>query len=108
MRSSSGANTAPNLGGAQTYASTVSSLTGSEKSASLAAQPAFVVEDVGRATQNGAGQMAGAIVPQGGVGDPEDLHLYRITARSNGGSNTVMRVTESTYLALLPKSFSAN
>jgi len=48
------------------------------------------------------------IYPEGdAVGDPEALHLYRITARSSGGSESVSRTVESTFVALVPKSFVA-
>jgi len=107
FRATTGATTSPALVGSKTYAAKLKALTGGEETASLASDPTYLMEDIGAASVGGTGQMEGAIVPKGGVSDPEDLRLYRITARSNGGTTNVVRVTESTYLALLPKSFSA-
>jgi type IV pilus assembly protein PilX len=107
FRATTGATTSPALGGSKTYAAKLDGLTGTEETASLAAKPSYLMEDIGAASAGGTGQMEGAINPKGGASDPEDLRLYRITARSNGGSTNVVRVTESTYLALIPKSFSA-
>lgn len=107
-RSITGGTTSPSLDGSTPYAGKLKGLTGTEETASLADTPAYIMEDLDKAKSNGSGQMGGSILGAGGPTDPEDLHLYRITARSNGGTKNVVRVTESTYMALIPKSFGAN
>lgn len=82
-----------------------------EKSASLAAQPRYIVEEVARYRPPGmprglrTGSQLGVTQGQGGAGDVENLYQYRITARSYGGNETVHRATESTFLAMLPVGF---
>ncbi|HVJ61096.1 MAG TPA: pilus assembly protein [Tahibacter sp.] len=86
-------------------------LSGDEKTASLASQPRYIIEDVGefRAPLEPVGDRTGAqsgpTFGRGGAGDPQALRIYRITARSDGGNTSVQRVAESTFVALIPKSF---
>jgi|APFre7841882724_1041349.scaffolds.fasta_scaffold85927_2 type IV pilus assembly protein PilX len=74
--------------------------------AALAAQPEFAIEDLGRVRPPGAG-------PQGeggstgkenyegsGGGSPagnSDIRMYRVTAKSTGGLDTVTRTVETSY-----------
>ncbi|HJU38715.1 MAG TPA: PilX N-terminal domain-containing pilus assembly protein [Tahibacter sp.] len=91
----------------------VTGLAGDEATANLASQPAYIVEDVGefRPPRDPVGDRAGAqnssqTQGKGGASDAEALRIYRITARSDGGNTSVQRVSESTFVALIPKSFS--
>lgn len=83
------------LGGMPSYVHVLTGLTGDVKTASLAAQPVILVEDLGMDVPPGSGQQAGAI-------DPESqgaYHFYRVTARSQGGSAATQRVVESVFSA---------
>lgn len=90
----------------------VTGLGGDEATANLASQPRYIVEDIGefRPPFDPPGKRVGAQlgVTQGrnGASDTQALRIYRITARSDGGNTSVQRVTESTFVALIPKSFS--
>lgn len=85
------------LSGYFTYAHAMTGL--GEETANLADQPRFVIEDLGPAVPPGAGQ-------QLGTRDRELTSLvgrhewYRITARSPGGSDAVVRAAESVYSAM--------
>ena len=71
-------------------------LTGNLETASLAQQPAVMIEDMGANVPPGSGNQAGAI-------DSElrsmagKANFYRITARSQGGSSAAIRVLESVF-----------
>lgn len=75
-------------------------------SSTLAEQPVYLVEDLGRVRPPGAG-LAGEGGATGkenyegsGGGSPagnSDIRAYRVTARSTGGLATVVRVVESVY-----------
>lgn len=81
------------------YGHPMTGLTGDAVSAELDAQPRFMIEDMGPAVPPGAGQ-------QLGTRDRELTSLvgrhewYRITARSTGGTDAVVRVAESVYTAM--------
>ncbi|TDR48556.1 type IV pilus assembly protein PilX [Tahibacter aquaticus] len=89
------------------YAPVLTNLPADRATASLAQQPRQLIEDLGEAFPSRHGRMAGAAsrLAQGSASDPEALHHYRITARSTGGSDAVNRIAESTFLALVPKSY---
>jgi type IV pilus assembly protein PilX len=89
------------------YTPGVSNLGGSSATASLSRQPRQLIEDLGEAFPPRYGRMSGSAgrAAQGSASDPEALNLYRITARSTGGSDAVNRIAESTFLALVPKSY---
>lgn len=98
----------PPMGGdTRVYAPLLTNLPGSQATASLARQPRQLIEDLGEAFPPKQGRMAGSAsrLAQGSASDPEALHHYRITARSTGGSDAVNRIAESTFLALVPKSY---
>ena len=83
------------LPGQPDYAHTLTALTGDLKTASIASEPVFLIEDMGPNVPSGAGNQSGAI-------DPENLtssRFYRITSRSKGGSEAAIRVMESTFSA---------
>jgi type IV pilus assembly protein PilX len=84
--------------GAAAYSGTVTSLTGDDQTASLAAQPRYLIEDLGLDTAaQGGGNMGGAILSAPGAEGTPKVHLYRVTARSQGGSATVIRASESVF-----------
>jgi len=89
----------PGTDGARAYAQTISGLTGGSVTASVATQPRFMIEHLGPALV-GEFRSGGALFPQGTRAQPGDFHLYRITARSQGGTDAVVRVAESFYTAI--------
>ena len=86
---------APPVGGLS-YTHSLTGLTGTLKTASLATQPVVIIEDMGANVPPGSGNQAGAI-------DSElrsqagKSNFYRITSRSQGGSAAVVRVFESVF-----------
>jgi Tfp pilus assembly protein PilX len=73
-------------------------LTGTEATASLATPPRYMIEDLGMDTAaNGLGNMGGSILSEPGAEGTPKFHLYRVTARSQGASKTVMRAAESVF-----------
>lgn len=81
------------LPGAPQYVQTLTGFSGNLETASLAREPAVLIEDMGSNVPPGSGNQSGAI-------DPENLtaaRFYRITARSQGGSAAVVRVMESVF-----------
>lgn len=74
--------------------------------AALAAQPEFAIEDLGRVRPPGAGPQGegGATGKENyegsGGGSPagnSDIRMYRVTAKSTGGLDTVTRTVETSY-----------
>lgn len=88
----------PASDGGRSYDRALTGLTGSAESANLAQQPRFIIEYLGAATQPFRG--GGAKNAQGTTSRVGEHHLYRITARSQGGTNGVVRVTESYYSSM--------
>ncbi|MBK8069885.1 MAG: hypothetical protein IPK27_20395 [Rhodanobacteraceae bacterium] len=87
----------PATDGARAYPRALTALTGSGETASLAEQPRFMIEYLGL--------MPGPYRPSGGEDPsgparPGEHVLYRITARSQGGTDAVVRVAESYYSAM--------
>jgi type IV pilus assembly protein PilX len=83
--------TAP--GGTPTYVHGLTGLTGDSQTASLHSEPMLLLEDLGADVPAGFGRQAGIIDPE----QQKSAWLYRITARSQGGSGAVIRVVESVY-----------
>ena len=84
--------------GAMTYAPAVSGLGGSDTSASLASQPRYMIEDLGLDTAaSGAGNMSGSNPGAPGAEGTPKVHLFRVTARSQGGTASAMRAAESVF-----------
>lgn len=71
-----------------------------EASAELAANPAYLIEDLGSQRPPGAGVLheSGNTGPGNGI-DQIDVHIYRITARGTGGNPNMVRVLQSTFSA---------
>lgn len=88
--------------GTMAYAPALSGLTGSLETAAIAQQPRLMFEDLGLDTGGlaGTGRMSGSNEQeQGGTTNPQ-RRLYRITARSQGGSGeAAIRLTEIVYSA---------
>lgn len=84
--------------GAMEYAQTVSGLPDAEASASLASQPRYMIEDLGLDTAaSGEGNMGGSNLSAPGSEGTPKFHLFRVTARSQGGTDTVLRASESVF-----------
>lgn len=69
------------------------------QTARLAANPRYIIEDMGRILPPGAGPQheSGATGPQNAGPGTLSPHAYRITARATGGSATTMRAAQSTF-----------
>jgi type IV pilus assembly protein PilX len=84
---------------------TLTGMTGSQLTASLSAQPTYLIEDIGVVLPPGAPSSG-----QGGRRDPlqsnyagnQTLHSYRNSARSPGGDLNSIRAAESYFVALPP------
>jgi type IV pilus assembly protein PilX len=82
---------------ARPYGTNLTSLGGSAVSANLATQPRFIVEHLGTALPPFRQGMAKD--GQGKESRAGEHFLYRITTRSQGGTDGVVRITESVYSA---------
>ncbi len=67
--------------------------------ATLATNPRYIIEDMGRILPPGAGPQheSGATGPQNAGPGAMNPHAYRITARATGGRANTMRAAESTF-----------
>lgn len=74
-------------------------LTTGQGNANLAAQPRFIVEDLGEVTPGGPQREAGATNFRNATGN-QTITLYRITARGVGGNKNARAVVQSTFQAL--------
>ncbi|MGA7297765.1 MAG: pilus assembly protein [Rhodanobacteraceae bacterium] len=83
--------------GAQTFARTDMTASGLD-SARLAHNPVYIIEDLGVERPPGVGLLHESGPAGGGVTGFES-HIYRITARSAGGSDKTIRVLQSTFAA---------
>lgn len=84
--------------GAKDYSQTLTGLSGTDATASLAEQPRYMIEDLGPDTvANGQGNAGGAILSAVGAQGAPKVDLYRITARSQGASSALMRAAESVF-----------
>lgn len=88
----------PSTDGARAYPGDLISLTGAAQTASLASRPRFIVEYLG--VKTGPFRQGGALNAQATSGRAGEHALYRITARSQGGTDAVIRVAESYYSAM--------
>lgn len=91
----------PASDGANAYGGAVTGLTGSNATASLSATPRFMIEDLGPDVPPGAGNRGGSN-QQEKAGQAGSHNWFRITARSQGGSDATVRATESVFSALAP------
>jgi type IV pilus assembly protein PilX len=69
------------------------------KTAQLAKNPVYIVEDMGRELPPGAGPQheSGATGPMNNGPGQINTHVYRITARATGGNENSVRVVQSTF-----------
>lgn len=88
----------PTTDGARAYPRQLTGLSGQAESASLAGQPRFIIEYLGIGGL--PFRQGGAKDAQGAQGRAGEHVLYRITARSQGGTDAVVRVAESYYSAM--------
>lgn len=88
----------PATDGARAYARPLTGLTGDAVTANLAAQPRYMIEYLGVGTQ--PFRTGGSIHAQGTTSRVGEHHMYRITARSQGGTGAVVRIAESYYSAM--------
>ncbi len=89
----------PASDGGRSYTAGLEGLGGADETAKLASAPRFIIENVGPDLPPGSGQQIGGV-------NPETTSLvgkrtyYRITARSQGGSDAAISVTESVFSAM--------
>ncbi|MEO6967312.1 MAG: PilX N-terminal domain-containing pilus assembly protein [Rhodanobacteraceae bacterium] len=90
------------IAGAVQYSTTdLTTLGGSDATAKLASNPYYIIEDLGIERPPGTPPLheSGVTGPNGSGGKGFEKHLFRITARSQGGNANVVRVLESTFAA---------
>lgn len=70
-----------------------------QPTASLARNPVYLIEDLGREAPPGAGALheSGSTGPNNHDPATEVMHIYRITARATGGNPNVVSVVQSTF-----------
>lgn len=83
--------------GAKAFGTDVSTQGGSYTTSNLASQPRYMIEDLGLDTGGGSGNMGGAILAAAQGSGAPSVHLYRVTARSQGASAALMRAAESVF-----------
>jgi type IV pilus assembly protein PilX len=96
----------PATDGARAYPRALTGLTGSGETASLAEQPRFMIEYLGAAS--GPFKQSGAKNSQKGGAKAGEHASYRITARSQGGTDAVVRVAESYFSTMNLTNIGAN
>jgi len=91
--------------GGNTATASLTGLTNSQATASLALQPRYILEELGKVLPPGAPANCegGARYGCGGrrPGD-QTLYAYRVSARATGGNQGSMRIAESYFVALPP------
>jgi type IV pilus assembly protein PilX len=83
--------------GAKEYDQDLSSQGGDYTTSNLASQPRYIIEDLGLDTGGGSGNMGGAILAAAQGSGAPSVHLYRVTARSQGSSTSLLRAAESVF-----------
>ena len=71
----------------------------SNKTATLAQNPVYMIEDMGRELPPGSGPQheSGDTGPNNTGPGQLNMHIYRITARATGGNQNTVRVLQSTF-----------
>lgn len=88
--------------GGTAYAPSLTGLSGAAQSASLAAQPQYLIRLIGPDLPPGSsGQVVGSNQQQNGGNNNMTKYIYTITARGAGGSTNTVRVVQSTFAAVL-------
>ena len=83
--------------GAKEYDQDLTTQGGNYTTSNLASQPRYIIEDLGLDTGGGTGNMGGAILGAAQGSGAPSVHLYRVTARSQGASTSLMRAAESVF-----------
>ena len=96
----------PATDGGRAYARALTGLTGSGETASLAEQPRFMIEYLG--SPAGPFRGGGGKDPSKGAARSGEHVVYRITARSQGGTDAVVRVAESYFSTMNLTNIGAN
>lgn len=81
-------------------------LSGDDETANLASAPRFIIEDLGPDVPPGAGRRGGSNQQERNGVDAGSHEFFRITARSQGGNDAVMRAVESVFSATAPNTHS--
>lgn len=69
------------------------------KTADLAQNPQYIIEDMGQVRPPGAGPQheSGVTGPNNAGAGQINIHIFRVTARATGGNKNTVRVTQSTF-----------
>ena len=96
----------PATDGAREYPRSLIGFGGNSVTANVAAQPRYMIEFLGSASPGTGGsggrigRTGGAVLSEKDRGAVGAHFLYRITARSQGGTDAVVRVAESTFVSM--------
>jgi len=83
--------------GAKAYGQDMTAQGGDLKTANLASQPRYIIEDLGLDTGGGPGNNSMSLLnANAGTGAPA-VHLFRVTARSQGANSALLRAAESVF-----------
>lgn len=85
----------PATDGARPYPRNLTALSGTGETANLAEQPRFMIEFLGEPA--GPHRNSGSKLTQKAGAKAGEIAIYRITARSQGGTDAVVRVAESYF-----------
>ena len=96
----------PASDGAQASPDNFAGLADADETAKLASNPRFIIEDLGPDVPPGAGRRGGSNQQERNGVDAGSHEFFRITSRSQGGSDAVMRVAESVFSATAPNTHS--
>lgn len=89
----------PSLTGVGTPYGTAALDNAAQGTAKLASRPRYIIEDLGIDGTTGPLQVG----ENDNLSSPTSKHLYRVTARSSGGSSSTQRVLESTFASIKGK-----
>lgn len=92
--------------GAQASPDNLAGLAGDDETAKLASNPRLIIEDLGPDVPPGAGRRGGSNQQERNGVDAGSHEFFRITARSQGGSDAVLRAAESVFSATAPNTHS--
>lgn len=96
----------PASDGAQASPDNFAGLADANETAKLASNPRFIIEDLGPDVPPGAGRRGGSNQQERNGVDAGSHEFFRITARSQGGNDTVLRAAESVFSATAPNTHS--
>ncbi len=96
----------PSSDGGTASPDNLAGLSGGDETAKLASNPRFIIEDLGPDVPPGAGRRGGSNQQERNGVDAGSHEFFRITARSQGGNDAVVRVAESVFSATAPNTHS--